>query len=1057
MADKQLSQWYRKAYQDFSGGLNDFESPLIVKQNQFTQLDNALVNNRSLLEKAEGYALDGSPFPGSAACFPRMMTNYRRGAAVDKLIVCGLDTGNTNATYKVDIKETDGTGTYDYVCHTTGTAAFTNGNTAVVGTSTSWLSRLKTGDKIKSAAHTDAAYAEILSVNSDTSITLTAAYSGATVAATTYKARIILHKDYVPQAVVFNNNCVITNGSDKMMTYNNSTINTITDTDAPRALFIESHKNRIFAATTTNLYWSAINDETSWDAAGFEPIFPNDGGSICAIKSFGDSLLVFKDAGRVYQVVGSFDQDAVGYVDYMRKLDIPSNIGNIAGYTPVVHDDNKIYFLAQTGWYALDGRGILTKASWNAEDTTSSIAIRPSTTAAKSYAYDSKTQWDVGTHSGTVSRTAGNLEPFFDQLAITDAKKGHLLCSTAIDSNNDVHIAYVSNTDDTKIRYKKWSASDNSVSIDETIQAGISGGGTNLIASLSIAVSSTGNVAIVNSMIKSPLGVSIYSFQERVSGTWSASTQLHSVSVSYDNMNGVAVKYKTTGNDCGVILPVVHTTLSSTNIGAKYMKRLSGVWASIASSPYGDIFGRNSPVVDRVCLQYNTSDDVYVLGWGGASAEYLAYKSTDDGASWSLIENFTAAVTTGNFVSTHAQLSLSSNDAIMCYVDSSGVLKKRNMTTATTTTLDNTLSSGAFCGYASYNSTIGATTASRDYALTRTGSPTAERFLFENSTLVTNSTTNVLDTTYVGNPDCLRNNGPTFATAFFGANVWEIIVRRVAFRGVYTTNENFDSTLSAWSTYVVDSQSAASSTITHEVALNTVSPATNYSTITTGSVISANPALSYAKARITFVMGGFSGPNVGSITMNYTGAGVDGRLPVGTLYKNELYLSMGTDQDSANTQVLVRDMTGAYSTRTYPVTMMCWYKGMLYGGSSTTGDVYKLITGYRALSSAYTLTAVSKEDLLGSLELDKEVYKIYVIYETKASGTFTFSYRLDNYRYSTGSSWTDAVINQTSDGIAEVDVMDSCKSIQCKVVNSTIDNEVGIIGWVIVYGYKNLR
>jgi len=64
----------------------------------------------------------------------------------------------------------------------TGTASFANGSTAVTGAGTSWISNGKVlpGDWIKRAADPESAWAEIASVDDETSITLKSGYAGAT-------------------------------------------------------------------------------------------------------------------------------------------------------------------------------------------------------------------------------------------------------------------------------------------------------------------------------------------------------------------------------------------------------------------------------------------------------------------------------------------------------------------------------------------------------------------------------------------------------------------------------------------------------------------------------------------------------------------------------------------------------------------------------------------------------------------------------------------------------------------------------------------------------------
>src|SRR3990167_5422259 len=105
MALQPLSNYYRKAYQDFSKGLNVFEDPIKLSAQQLNQADNTVTNNTGLLEKAKGYILDSAPFSSStAASLIRMLHNYKRGSTVDNLIACAQDSDNANASYKVDTK-----------------------------------------------------------------------------------------------------------------------------------------------------------------------------------------------------------------------------------------------------------------------------------------------------------------------------------------------------------------------------------------------------------------------------------------------------------------------------------------------------------------------------------------------------------------------------------------------------------------------------------------------------------------------------------------------------------------------------------------------------------------------------------------------------------------------------------------------------------------------------------------------------------------------------------------------------------------------------------------
>lgn len=1084
MASNSIPQYLRKSYQDFSGGLNDFNSALVVPQNQFTTLSNALVNSTGILEKAKGYVVDGSPFPNDVDSFIRMLVNYRRGTSVDKLVCAALDEGNTNVTYQVDLKETSGDGNYAYLGHTLGTnASFTTANTAVVGVGTTWLSHLKAGDKIKATSHADAAYTEIAFVTNDTNLVLVGGgYLGATAATVAYTARKIMNKDFIPSSIIFNNNLVITNGSDKPMTYNNTSLNDITDTDAPKGKFIVAHKSRVFIAGTSggpsSIFWSAINDETSWDPASFEIVFANDNGNICNIVSFADSLIVLKDNGNIYQVVGSFDQDAFGEPDFIRKIDTPLNIGTIAGFSAAVGTDGKLNFLTQTGVYTLDARMRVEKTSWDIKGTTDSIILNSGTVSAKSVIYDTATQWDTGAHSGTVS-TGNTLTPRQNYITRTDVYKRAECLSLAIDSSEVVHVAYLDSVNPLLIKYLK-------IATDGTETVETAATSTFSVYALSIAVASNGTVGITwtpgdMSTSYGALSGNVTKIAERISGAWGAAVSVHTgvplyfplVGLSldtsaYTHIKGVSLQY-TSGNDPRIALSVGLWQRENTLSGYyyqtyansyEYHSRTSGTWTAVGrinqamtartadvTPVYSVSYGASStPATNLSFILVTNQPRVTLLGTG-----ISAYSSADNGANWTHIEDF-SATTLGR---TQVQVNAAGN-VITGYTDSAtGTIKSRNHTTGVTSTIDATANSYSI-GYL-VSSTV---SADQNYAYNIAGvAPSAaERFVYESATGVTNSIVNVVDKTVQVGDHCFATRNRVFAACAFGTSATTAIIRIQAFRGIWIGPEQSDSSISAWGTYVVTGSVTNGNTILHEVALNTISPPTVYAAITDGSVIGTDATKVFSRNKITFTMGAFAVSEIGAITMNYTGVGVGAVLPAGTMYDNEYYLSYGVSGNTANSSVLLYDKGSAWLKLTYPVIFMARYKGYLFGGSATTGKVYKLLSTYAQNTSAYTMTATTKEDLLGSIELEKEIYKAYVIYKIQSSGSFTFSYRTNNYATVGGSDWISTTIDQTKDGIAEIPVISgSMKSIQVKIESAGSDVQLGVVGWVLAYGYTNLR
>lgn len=1044
MAISPIPQYLRKSYQDFSGGLNDFNSALVVPQKQFTELSNALVNSSGILEKAEGYVVDGSPFPADADSFIRMLVNYRRGTSVDKLVCAALDEGNTNVTYQVDLKETSGDGSYAYFGHTDGTdASFTSGNTAVVGVGTAWLSHLKAGDKIKATGHADAAYTEIASVTDNTHLVLvTGGYLGATAANSAYVARKILNKDFIPSAIVFNNNLVITNGSDKPMTYNNTTLNDITDTDAPKGKFIEAHKSRVFIASTSggpsSIFWSAINDETSWDAAGFEIVFANDNGNITGIRSFADSLIVLKDNGNIYQVVGSFDQDSVGEPDFIRKIDTPLNIGTISGFSAAVGPDGKLLFFSQTGVYSLDARMRVEKVSWDIQNTTDSVILDAGLVSAKSVIFDTTSQWDSGSYASPVGmRGSGNkLSNINDLYTISDATKANNLCAIKCATNGDLHYVYVG-TDGKTIKHV-------SNTLAGTITSTSVVTATGNITDLSFDINSSSNIILAYTS-----GDAYVRVIERVSDVWGSATALTADFIMGSIGITCAVRYGS--------LTVADVRLVCGNAGGSSFgdrsfsrhNRVAGTWdsAAVGTDTGSGVSFPGFTGADRLDIVVKNSDDAVMFSFISSNTLYVIQDTGSRLSGYYIVSTAYSVAATSNSYSKTQWVKNSTNQRIVTFSDGA-TIKSRNLDASTNATLD-----------ASYGNHTGIyLNSSNAYSYMRFDGSGTETLVYNNSTTVVNSTTAVYDVSGLYPGRGFDSNGTVYASIYFGANANELIVRRMAPVGVWTGPEQSDSSLTVWGTYVVTGQVANGNTVLHEVALNTISPPSSYNAITDGSLVSTDATKVFSRNRITITMTSFASSEIGAITMNYTGSGVGAIFPTGTIYDNEYYLAHGLSGSSANTTVLLYDRGGAWLKLGYPVTFMARYKQALYGGSASNGDVLKLSQGYGAEGVAYTMTATSKEDLLGSIELEKEVYKAYVIFKIQSSGTFDFSYRINNYATSGGSSWVTTTIDQTKDGIAEIPgISGLLKSIQFKVESDELDVQLGVVGWVVVYGYANLR
>lgn len=1117
MAQSPLPQYFRKPYQDLSGGKCTRPDPQLVPANKFVQLNNAILADHDILEKAPGYTVDGSPFPNNVDSFIRMLVNYRIGTSINSLVVAAQDDGNTNATYKVDFKQTFGDGTYNYIGYTTGTASFTNGSANVTGTGTFWMTNLKSGDKIKPNANSN--WFEVLSVTNDTNLVLTTVYTDTTALTAPYLARIILASNFLPVGLVFNNKLVITNGSEEMMEFDNTTMTRITgfNTAFPsiRPIGLEKYKNRLFAFTATTLYWSKVNDETTWDAASEAPIFPQDNGNIVECKSFANSILVFKDNGLIYQVMGEFDQDVVGAPTNIKRLDVPDNLGIIAGKTVVINDDNQLYFLSETGFYAIDPWYLqFKKVSWDIQPDIANLIFRSAPTSNKQFSFASQAQWNSGNHNGTRVTASNQLSTYNDRLAVVNNNLvvGPNYIAAAIDTNNKAYLATLGSSGGlTYPIYNEYGADLTRVQELPWFTNPTGWNASNSVTSLAIGVASNGHVGMAwTFQVNAPAGTtdaSAYYTERVITGTASFTNGSNSVtgtgtswqtgtaalspfSFIKNTVDGTFAQVSTVNSDTSITLtapyagttsvasayqawstpvqisPNVHSAsaLAWTGAvalkfngvdprvlyvnagGARYCTRTAGIYSNISI-----VSGLTDSQLYRASLFVNGAN---------ASASFTlsntvlrAWHSTNDGATWTLLDNATVALTTQDGIQVSND---GSGNTITGFGD--GQIKKRNNSTLVTTTLDSS-SNSEFNGYSFYDG--------NDYAMNIVGlSPNQlEKYIFLTSSTVSSANPNELMKGYYPAQGGLDNNGSVFLSVAYGTNTNEVVIRRISFKGVYLSPILHDATLSAWGNYVVTGENDNGATVLQQIILSSTGASTGSpavltgtpATITSGTLISNDPTKNYVQFRVTATITALSAPVIQSIVLNYTGTGIDGKTPWSFIFNNEMYTSATQIGQSANNVVEFLDRKSAWGDTSIPATEFARMNQTLYAGSSLRGDVYKLKQGLDMAGSAYSLTAITKEDMMGSLELTKDVSKVYVLFRKQASGTFTFSYRTDPYKTVGGSAWVDKVIDQTLGGIAEVPIQKTASSIQFKITQADAGVQVGFIGFILLYGYLNLR
>ncbi len=1232
--------FYRKAYQDFTGGLATRANPLQIAANQFSQLQNAVMNDEDILQKVQGYTFDGAPFPNTPDSFIRLLLNYKIGSSVNTLVCAAQDDGNANVTYKVDLKQSSGDGNYYYFGHTVGTADVTYGSTAVTGLGTSWALHLKAGDKFGVGglgASGPTVWYEIASVNSNTSLTLLAPYAGTTATSVSYMVRIILNKSYLPVGVVFNNNVIISNGTDAMMEYNNTTLGRIQPTVLngvnylpPAANFLVLHKNRVFAlnwpGAPSGVAWCYANDETTWDPVSTATVFAEDNGSIVGAVSYAGSLLVFKDNGNIYQMAGEFDQNAQGSPAYIKLLDCPDNLGVIFGRTIVVSDSAnadtnfflgqaKVYFLSQTGIYAIDTRLYVTKMSWDIQPTLENLTLLSSATANKQFAFTSLAQWDTGTmNSLSGYQVTNGLSTFFNSDVMPNVRTDITnTVATCIDSSNNLYVAWVAPVASgvNQVNYAVYSALDDSVVQTEVVSSSFLVGTNSISAahadSVSIAVSSSGTVGIMTRFYTAKtsstgnIGANAcYVMSELIGGVWEnniawqgTETGESGANTYYDTYRsvstGICLRYLSSTNPGAVIAcGNAYTSVSSGQFiqyggqGGGFLSRSGTTWTmtTIGGPTGGGVGSPGSEIYTAVDFAIDGSGNYYAAlaasneavysSWATTGYNAGAYpntvwyaKSTNGGLNWtfplstsSLAVNYLVVDGNGHTTNNGAGaqigngsvgIGLDENNTVAIVYNfcvgtggDVGNIVRYNVSDSTplkSTVLSGSTISGTYYpvylkGY--YNNGTGNETY---YSILPQSDGTYQENITYNinynvgaaeftngSTAVvgtntrwtlwvqagdliklgtdsedvyaTVSTVNsdmsiTLSAAYTGTTnataaayltkrrvDVLGNvPSPGFASTLRGGNISPnqnvfamvsvgtsantAIVRRVTTIGTWLSPLESDNTMTQWSSFNVVDPLSSGNTILYQVGTYTSGsiPAQNEYLLSSGALVSSNNSNAYMQAEVFFYLHNFAQSSISGLLFNYIGTGVNSVLPTAIVFNNEMYLSVTEPSYTGNNMMIFQDRVGSWSTFTTGSCAMARYNQTLYIGDSQSGNIYKFRQGYDNNGSAYSMIAVTKEDILGSLELQKDIYKVYVSFVNQPVGTVTFSYRTDNFLTPGGSTWTDSTIDMTQGGLYEVTGMGGlrCSSIQFKLEQADADVQVGILGFVILYKYYNLR
>ena len=226
----------------------------------------------------------------------------------------------------------------------TGTIATNSGSISATGTGTAWSSNINAGDvyvRNLSSNHRIA----VASVEDDTHLTL-ASTANATESGVVYNILMHMNSQCMGWAS-FAGYLINANASGNMQLQDvtgGSAAQRVTA--APIAPFIQVHKSYLFASRSTTaqsrVYWSALNDPTTWPATNFIDV-AKDRGVVAGMKTIGNELIVFK-TNSMFKILGeTFDPANPTY--QVQEISVPHSF-RFNSYGSIAEVRGRLVFFA---------------------------------------------------------------------------------------------------------------------------------------------------------------------------------------------------------------------------------------------------------------------------------------------------------------------------------------------------------------------------------------------------------------------------------------------------------------------------------------------------------------------------------------------------------------------------------------------------------------------------------------------------------------------------------------------------------------------------------------
>lgn len=345
--------------QDLSGGLNTLIAPNRLGPTFSPSATNCWYDDGAV-QKRPGQLItstDGGTVLGRSWAGYSMHDSIFSGSE-DLLtyVACGI-------ARNLLLHTADGLTTSPLTIQPTGTASVTIGTTAVTGVGTNWLTTARVGALFTNGVSVQ----PIAAVNSDTSITLSANIQN-TITSSACPIMPSWASTYRVSYADMNQKCWITGwggagaANSIPVSWNGSTIAWV-DT-MPQAAYSLAMSNYMFTANTvanpSRVQWSALTDPTTWPAANFVDVNPNDGFPIVGLFYDGQSLCILK-SNSMWKLNGTtFDPANPTYT--LTQVYTPSDFFVNSPKSVQLFDQAQGFImLGKKGLYSYNGAGAVTK------------------------------------------------------------------------------------------------------------------------------------------------------------------------------------------------------------------------------------------------------------------------------------------------------------------------------------------------------------------------------------------------------------------------------------------------------------------------------------------------------------------------------------------------------------------------------------------------------------------------------------------------------------------------------------------------------------------------